>query len=116
MSELEQTFQELKAISRELAAAVVELRRLDEIRVGTEGDFKAAFARAFRDTPGSAEMRKQTAWLECEKQWRTWSLAESVTKVQQAHIRALHTRVEVGRSIFSAQKAEMNFVNSGGGS
>lgn len=115
MSELAQTFQELGAISRELTAAVADLRRLDEIRVHAEGDFKAAFARAFRNASGSAEARKQDAWLACERLWRTWSLAESATKMQQAHIRALHARVDVGRSVFSAQKAEMTFVNSTGG-
>lgn len=114
MSELAQTFVSLAEISRELAPAVNELRRLDEMRVHSEGDFKSAFARAFKDASGSVEDRKQQAWLEADGLWRTWSLAESAVKMQQAHIKALHTRVDVGRSIFSAQRAEMAFVSSTG--
>lgn len=114
MSELAQTFVSLAEISRELAPAVNELRKLDEIRVHAEADFKSKFARVFREASGSVEDRKQQAWLEADGLWRTWSLAESAVKMQQAHIKALHTRVDVGRSIFSAQRAEMAFVNSTG--
>lgn len=114
MSELAQTYVSLSELSRELSPAVNELRRLDEIRVHAEGDFKSAFARAFREATGSVEDRKQQAWLEADGLWRTWSLAESAVKMQQAHIKALHARVDVGRSVFSAQRAEMAFVASTG--
>jgi hypothetical protein len=115
MSELAQTFVALSELSSELSPAVRELRRLDEIRVHSEADFKSRFAKAFREASGSVEDRKQQAWLEADALWRTWSLAESAVKMQQAHIKALHTRVDVGRSIFSAQRAEMAFVSSTGG-
>lgn len=114
MSELPETFARLGALARELTPAIDQLRDLDEARIHAEADFKSAFARAFREGTGSVEDRKQVAWLECDPLWRTWSLAESAVKMQQAHIRALHTRVDAHRSIFSAQKAEMAFVNSGG--
>ena len=116
MSELPETFRALGELARELAPAVEKLRDLDGTRVHAEADFKVAFARVFRASSGSVEDRKQQAWLECEGLWRTWGLAESAVTMQKAHIRALHTRVDVGRSIFSAQKAEMAFVSSGGGS
>jgi outer membrane protein TolC len=116
MSELAQTYVSLANLARELAPAVNKLRELDETRVQAEADFKSAFARAFREASGSVEDRKQQAWLEADKLWRIWSLAESAVKMQQAHIKALHARVDVGRSIFSAQRAEMAFVSAGGGS
>jgi hypothetical protein len=115
MSDLPQTFVALGEIARELTASVNKMRELDEIRVHSEGDYKSAFAKAFREATGSVEDRKQQAWLETDGLWRTWSLAESAVKMQQAHIKALHTRVDVGRSWMSAQKAEMAFVSSTGG-
>lgn len=114
MSELAQTYVSLAELSRELAPAVNRLRELDEIRVHASADYKSAFAKAYREAVGSVEDRKQQAWLKCDGLWRTQELAESAVKMQQAHIKALHTRVDVGRSVFSAQRAEMAFVSSTG--
>lgn len=107
------TFGQLGKLGRDIDVAVTELSRLDQERIHSEADYKAEFARVFREATGSVEDRKQQAVLACNELWRVWSLAESAVKMQQHHLKALHARVDVGRSIFSAQKAEMAFANSG---
>lgn len=115
MSDLPQTSEALGQLSASLAPALEQLRKLDESRVHAVGDFKSAFARAYRDAPGSVKDREHAAWLRCEPLWRTAELAESAVKMQQAHLKMLYARIDVGRSYFSAQKAEMAFVTSTSG-
>ncbi|WP_304455917.1 hypothetical protein [Nocardiopsis sp. YSL2] len=114
MTETQIVVDNLAVLSRELDKAVAKLGELDAVRIAAEGDYKLAYSRAFRNASGSVEDRKQQATETCDALWRTWSLAESTVAVQKAHLRALHARVDVGRSIFSARKTEVGLAQMGG--
>ncbi|MBB4931794.1 putative coiled-coil protein SlyX [Lipingzhangella halophila] len=111
---LAETFQELSQLARDLDMAVRRLNELDQQRIEAEGAYKVAEARAFRDSEGSMELRKRQSVLECAELWREWQSAEALVKAQQQHLRALHSKIDIHRSCFSAQKAEMAFTTSGG--
>jgi hypothetical protein len=114
MSAIQTVVNQLADLSRELDKAVAKLGELDATRIAAEGDYKIAYSRAFRNASGPVEDRKQQATEACDALWRTWSLAESTVYVHKAHLRALHARVDVGRSIFSAHKTEVGLAQMGG--
>lgn len=114
MTDINTVVRQLGDLARELDTAVAKLAELDEIRIDAEADFKAAEAQAFRAAEGSMELRKREALLACDELWRTWGKAESAVNVQKAHIRALHARVDVGRTIQSSIRAEIALAGNGG--
>lgn len=97
----------LMDLSRTLDHAVEDLRRLEEISVDAESDYKLAWARAYQEAVGSVEARKAAATIACDSLFRTWRKAEAAVGAQKAHIRALHTRIDVGRTIQATARSEM---------
>lgn len=104
---------QLGALGVDLDKAVAELGRLEELAVGAEGDYKVKFAKTFREGTGSVEDRKQDAVIACDAEWRTWSKAASVVHMQKEHIKALHARIDVGRTLASTARAEASLAGSG---
>ncbi|TYK45220.1 hypothetical protein [Actinomadura decatromicini] len=105
--------QQLGQLGVDLDAAVRRLGELEATAVDAEATYKTKFSRIFRDSSGSVEDRKQQAVAECDSEWRQWSLAASAVHIQKEHIKALHARIDVGRTLASTARAEASLAGSG---
>lgn len=113
---------QLAALGGELDAAVVELGTLDMLATGhgclynqLREEHEDNLANAFLDADGSVEVRKNIARVKCvpsrliaQQQAKEWEEAKSRVRTQQEAIRALHRRVEIGRSLLSTEKTRMD--------
>lgn len=122
MFDPEVLLQQLANLGQELDAAVDELGTLDMLATGHGCRFNELreehednIANAFLDADGSVEVRKNTARIKCvpsrlfaQDQQREWEEAKSRVRTQQEAIRALHRRVEIGRSLLSTEKTRMD--------
>lgn len=105
--------EQLGALGVELDKAVKDMGEYEDIAVTTEGDYKVKFSRVFREGAGSVEDRKQSAIAECDVEWRTWGRAAALVRLQKEHIRALHARIDVGRTLASTIRAEVSLARTG---
>lgn len=110
MTDLLTVVKQLGQLSRDLDEAVTKMADLEFIAVEAEGDYKVEFARAFRDAIGSVEERKQGATIQTDQLWRIYGKAAAAVRLQKEHIRALHARIDVGRTIQSTARAEMQLA------
>ncbi|MFI6510039.1 hypothetical protein ACIBCT_20740 [Streptosporangium sp. NPDC050855] len=110
MTEMLTIIKQLGQLSRDLDDAVTKMADLEFIAVEAEGDFKVAFAGAFRAAEGSIEDRKQIAITQTDHLWRIHGKAAAAVRLQKEHLRALHARIDVGRTIQSTARAEMQLA------
>jgi hypothetical protein len=103
----------LGGLGVELDKAVKAMGEYEVVAVDAEGDFKVKYARVFREAAGSVEDRKQIAILDCDAEWRIWGKAAGLVRLQREHIRALHARIDVGRTLASTVRAEVSLARSG---
>jgi hypothetical protein len=96
---------QLGELGVELDKSVQVMGDLEVVAVDAEGDYKAKFSRIFRESLGSVEDRKQIAVAECDTEWRIWGKAAAAVRLQKEHIRALHARIDVGRTLASNVRA-----------
>lgn len=101
---------QLGQLSRDLDDAVKDLGKAEESAVDDEAAFKVAFSKAFRAAAGSVEDRKQIATEETIELWKTWGKAAALVRLQKEHVKALHARIDVGRTIQSTARAEMQMA------
>jgi hypothetical protein len=106
---------QLGQLSRDLDDAVDLLCALEEIAVDAEADHKKAFALAFKAASGPVEDRKQTATIETDDLFRISGKAAAAVRRQKESLKALHARIEVGRTIQSTARAEIALANAGAG-
>lgn len=118
---------QLAALGRDLSDEVARMGELEEEAVDREGDFRwqesaydDAFDRAFLDADGAQETRKATARLACTKERSLkleanleWNKAKGRVHTQTANLRALHDRIEIGRSLLSREKALLSLSGIG---
>lgn len=115
MTDLTIIVKQLGQLARDLDKSVSKLSELEEIAVDAEADFKVAFAGAFHAAEGSIEDRRQVAITQTDTLWRVWGKAAAAVRLQREHIKALHARIDVGRTIQSTARAEIALVRSGVG-
>lgn len=113
MSDIALIVRQLGQLSRDLDEAVAEMGRLEEIAVEAEGAYRVAYAKAFRGAEGPVEDRKQAAVLAARNEWQRWGKAAAAVRLQREHIRALHARIDVGRTLQSTARAELALVQAG---
>lgn len=104
---------QLGALGVDLDKAVAELGRLEDYAVSAEGDYKVKYSKEFRSASGPVKDREQIAFAECEDEWRVWGKAAAAVRLQKEHIRALHARIDVGRTLASTARAEASLAGSG---
>lgn len=107
MTEMLTIIKQLGQLSRDLDDGVNKMADLEFIAVEAEGDFKVAFAHAFKDAVGSIEDRKQLALIATDQLWRIHGKASAAVRLQKEH---LHARIDVGRTIQSTARAEMQLA------
>lgn len=115
MTDLITVVKQLGQLSRDLDKAVDDLATLELTSVDAEGDYKLAYSRAFREAAGSVEDRKQQATEATDEKWRVYGKAAAAVRIQREHIKALHARIDVGRTLQSTAKAELQLAGAGVG-
>jgi len=110
---------QLGDLGRQLDNATEELAKLDILATGAgietarlKEEYEDAFAVAFRDATGAVEARKVTARLDCVPQRMKaqdasadWERAKAKVRNQQAIVRAINSRIDIGRSLLSREKS-----------
>lgn len=106
----------LAQLSRDLDVTVRQLEEADREATVKRHDADLALSKAFLTAQGtSVEQRKHLAAVECEHVERDALLAEAVVRHLRRRIDVLRVRIDVGRSMSSAMKAELALASTGHG-
>lgn len=95
----------LGELSRSLDDAIMRMADLELAAVEAEGVYKVARARAFLSAEGSVQAREAQAIIATEAERAEYEQAAALVRVQRESIRALHTRIDVGRTIQATERA-----------
>lgn len=112
---------QLGELGRQLDEATGRLADLDILATGKGIDaanakesYEDALAAAFRDADGAVEARKMLARLSCGHERKLslqaaaeWEMAKAQVRNQQAMVRAINARIDIGRSLLSREKSLM---------
>jgi hypothetical protein len=127
--EAETLARQLAALGRDMEAEVEVLGELEEASANAEGKFRMletlyddCIDKAFLDASGNVDARKAQARLACAAE-RTlkqeanteWSKARGRVFTQQASLRALHARCDIGRSLLARDRSLMSISGIGDG-
>lgn len=112
---------QLSQLGKQLDEAVEKLSELDLIATGLgceynrlREEYEDGLASVFLNSEGSVESRKATARLKCipsrlmmQEAAKEHEEAKSKLRTQQQAVRALQSRIDVGRSLLSHEKSRM---------
>lgn len=87
-----------------LTEAIDEMADLEVIAARAEAEHKRLRAKAFLSAQGSMAFRESVADADTADALLNRRLAEAKVRVQRERIRALHTRIDVGRTIASTER------------
>lgn len=94
----------LANLGRDLNAAVEALDTTERQSVAADSAYKLAFAKAYLNADGSVDARKALADVHCAALYEQRETAAAAVRVQRERLKQLHARVDVGRSILSAER------------
>lgn len=100
-----ETIRALGQVSRELDQAVTDMQTLELAATKAETAFKVAEARAFMKAEGSVDARKAQATIDTEALRDDYEGKAAAVRVQRERIKALHARIDVGRTISAAERS-----------
>jgi len=118
---------QLSQLGRDLEAEMILLRETDEAATEAEGVYcklealyKDDLAQSFLDGQGSVDARNAQARLanvasrqRMEEAKLDWERKKALVRYRQASIRALSSRIDIGRSLLSREKTIMGLEFSG---
>jgi hypothetical protein len=104
----------LSKLARDLDAVTKALEVADLDAVRKREDATLALSRAFLSAEGSVEQRKHEAITRTHAERLAAETAEAVVRGMRRQIDSLRVRIDVGRSVGSALRAEL--ASLGGGS
>jgi hypothetical protein len=102
--------QNLLELARQLAELSSGLGDLEQKAVEAREDYITAHAKAFLRSEGAMELRKQQALLDTHDERLAAETAEALVRQRREQIRAINTRIEVGRSAAAALRAEIELA------
>lgn len=102
----------LRDLSKELDGLVQKIGDEDRIATVQKEEYLRAYAKAWRAAQGSVEARKQIAIGLTAEQRLAAEVADCEVRNLRRQIEALKLRIEVGRSLGSAIKAEVALSNT----
>ena len=119
--------EQLGNLGRDLDSEVQVLGVLEEKTVGLEGRYRRlseehedALARAFLDSEGTVDIRKNKARLLCidsrtaaQEALTEWNHSKALLRMQSASLSALGRRIDIGRSLLSREKNLLSLEQSG---
>lgn len=110
----EVVIQQLGQLGRDLGEEITKLGELEEKAVDAEGAYRTAYASEHQQASGSVEDRKQAAIAATDDLWRTWGKAIAAVRIQRESLKALHARIDIGRTMASREKALAALAGSDG--
>lgn len=102
----------LSELGRKLDTTVEMLKEADVDAVQKRLAANLAESRAFVNAEGSMDMRKHLARIAAARQENEAVVAEALVRHLRKQIDAIHTRIDIGRSVGTALRAELQ--NLGG--
>lgn len=100
-------------LSYELDDLVKEYRALGDGAAEAKREAEVAYAKAYMSTSGTVEERKQAAIEATTDQRYVADLAERKVAGCREAIRAIHARIEVGRTLSATTRDELKLAGSG---
>jgi hypothetical protein len=104
---------QLAKLARELDDLVAAIDDAEKRAVNAREDFTMAYARAFLTAEGSMEVRKHKATEDTHDARIGAELAEQIVKGVRRQIDTVKIRIDVGRSLGAALRAEIGLSQSG---
>lgn len=89
---------------QELTKEIDKLADLEELSAHAEADYKRERAKAFMASDGSMAYRDAQADDATADSLLRRRLAEAKVRIQRERVRAMHARIEVGRTIASTER------------
>lgn len=102
----------LAALARDLDANVSALEDAELEAARKRHDADLAHSRAFLAAAGSVESRKHEAFVACERLLADADVAEAVVRHLKRRADAIRTRIDVGRTMGSTLRAEMELAKA----
>lgn len=97
---------ELSKIGRELNQLSLKIAELDQAAVLAWSEHRKAYATKYVNGAGSIKDREQAAVLAVEELRLAAEIADQLTRAAKERIRVLRDRLEIGRSLNAARRAE----------
>jgi hypothetical protein len=103
----------LAQLTRQLDAKIGEYAQLSDEAATAHRDAEVAFARAFLNAEGAMDARRQVAVLEAADKRFGADIAERKVAACKEAIRALHLKIDVGRTASANVRAELTALGGG---
>lgn len=95
----------LQTISRDLDNAITELTDLEMNAAEAESTYRVAKATAFMRAEGAVQAREHQAVIATQVHLIERDKTAAMVRIQREAIRALHARIDVGRTIIATERA-----------
>lgn len=109
----QQVVKQLSELGRELDTSVQMLKDLEVAAVLKRHAADMAESNAFVSAAGPMEMRKHLARIAADRFEDEALVAEALVRHMRTRIRAIDTRIEIGRSYGAAVRAELKTLSYG---
>jgi len=103
----------LSELSRQLDELVSEIGEAERDAVNKREDYTLAFSKAFLSADGAMDIRRHTATEETHEARLAAELAEQHVRGLRRRIDSVRTRIDVGRSLGAAVRAEVGLGGAG---
>lgn len=104
----------LASLSRQLDSLVREIGQAEVAAVNAREDHTLALSRAFLTATGPMDIRKHTSIVETHAPRLAAELAEATVRGLRRQIDSVRVRIDVGRSVGAATRAEMGLAGRDG--
>lgn len=94
----------LQSISRDLDKAIEDLETLELAAEKAEAVYRVEKAKAFLSAEGSVQAREHQAILATQTELIERGEAAALARVQVQRVKSLHARIDVGRTVASAER------------
>lgn len=95
----------LQSISRDLDKAIEDLRDMELAAAEAESAYRVAKAVAFMKAEGPVQAREHQAVISTQLDLISRDKTAAMVRIQREFIRALHSRIDVGRTIIATERA-----------
>lgn len=103
---------ELAKLARELAGTVAAIEAAERESVQKRAGFDLAFSQEFLKAEGSMDVRKHQAVVATHRLRLDADMADAVVRHLRRQIDAVKVRIDTGRSVGAAVRAEMQLAGS----
>jgi hypothetical protein len=94
----------LQTISRDLDTAIEDLKTMELAAAKAESTYRVEKAKAFMSSEGTERAREHQAVIATKVQLIERDSTAAMARVQLQRVKALHARIDVGRTLASAEK------------